>query len=464
MPAITIDTSQLTFPRVSVVDAADETGCAAGSEYGARPGTRFLDGAADPPPEVTLPPRAGYRLRLGDSLTAAVAFDVREDGALDFGPECDAFLEGRGTRRLTVRGLPVTVDARDLDHPVVPDLPDATPLEADRVHELNLLPAYGYRLRVAAGTAEGAVEFAVTRDGQVVPAPEATGIADTDGHRLRIHGRTITVDGRSLSHDLLPVGAPLTGTGFLTRGTTHRLTLLPASGYLLQAGPGVTADLAYSVRPDGTVDYEESCEAFLSGRGTDTLVVGGFPVVLSAARADSDLLGVTALDALPQAPRELTAVLAPAAGYLVRTAHGLCSAFGITRDGSFAIDPAASRSLAPRPALTTEAGESGGKPLTALTVRVAPTVPGGRPPRGRVTFSAGDRVLATVLLDEVGLATLRSGALPPGEALIVVAYEGDDDHRPYETTVPYRPHESSGGGSGWGTGGSSETTRLPSSV
>ncbi|WP_426361836.1 Ig-like domain-containing protein [Streptomyces sp. E-08] len=444
MPAITIDTSQLTFPLVAVTDGgyasadgavpayADGAGYTVPSAYGTRPGTRFLDGAADPPPEVSLPPRTGYRLRVAHAATAAVTFDVREDGTLDFDPEFDAFLGGRGGRRLTVRGVRVTVDARGLDHALVPDLPDAEPLAPDRVHELRLLPASGYRLRVAAGTAEGGLGFSVARDGRVRIDPDAAAFADASGHTLTVHGHTITVDGRALSHDLLPVGAPAAGTGFLPRTSTHRLRLLPASGYLLQAGPGVPADLAYTVRPDGTVDYEESCDPFLTGRGTDTLVVGGFPVVLSTVRADSDLLGVTALDSLPQTPRELTAVLAPATGYLARTAHGLCSAFGLDRDGAFAIDPSTARSFVVRPALTMGS-------LTTLTVRVTPTVPGGRPPRGPVTFSSDGRVLGTVLLDEVGMATLRTADLPADGAGIVVSYEGDDDHGPCRVTVPARP-------------------------
>ncbi|GGT72340.1 Ig-like domain repeat protein [Streptomyces lateritius] len=200
----------------------------------------------------------------------------------------------------------------------------------------------------------------------------------------------------------------------------------------------MTADLAYTVRSHGTVDYEESCDLFLTGRGTDTLVVGGFPVVLSTARSDSDLLGVTALVSLPQTPRELTAVLAPATGYLARTAHGLCSAFGIARNGAFALDPSTARSFATRPALATGS-------LTTLTVRVTTTVTGGPPPSGPVTFSTADRVLGTVLLDEVGMATLRTAELPADVAGIIVSYEGGDDHSPCGVTVPSASQGDSGG-------------------
>ncbi|MGY3677805.1 Ig-like domain repeat protein [Streptomyces sp. TE33382] len=76
--------------------------------------------------------------------------------------------------------------------------------------------------------------------------------------------------------------------------------------------------------------------------------------------------------------------------------------------------------------------------LTALTVRIARAVPGGAPPRGRVTFTADGVSLGTVLLDELGLATLRTAAPPEGDQEIVVAYEGDDAHCPSMTTLHVR--------------------------
>ncbi|MFE6288028.1 Ig-like domain-containing protein [Streptomyces sp. NPDC057877] len=421
MPSITLDASELTYPLVAVTGG----------------GTDYLADGAGPRPEVTLAPRAGYRLRLGDSTVAAVSFEVREDGGIDFDPAFDAFLEGRGGRRLTVRGVPVTVDARSLDHPLVLDLPEAAPLAQHRVHELRLLPADGYRLKAAAGTADSCLAFSVSGDGRVRLDPAVTdgGYADAAGRTLTVRGRTIVVDGRSLSHGLLPVGAPVTGTGFLPRTSVHRLTLLPGSGYRFQAGPGVSADFTYTVGADGTVDYPRSCDAFLAGRGTDTLVVGGFPVLLSTVRADSDLGGVTAVDDLPQAPRELAAVLTPATGYFARTAHGLCSAFRVARDGSLTFEDTGVASFTVGHPVSVPPEDSDERPTT-LTVRVAAAVPGGRPPRGEVTFRAGGRVLGTVRLDDVGVATLRTAKLPTDGAGITVFYEGDDEHRPVTATVP----------------------------
>ncbi|MFE6101560.1 Ig-like domain-containing protein [Streptomyces laurentii] len=433
MPAITLDTSQLTSPRVVVLGVRDA------AEYGVRGGSPggLAGGAAGPPPVVELPAGTGYRLGLGNGVAAAVAFDVRADGTLAFAAPYDAFLTGRGTRRLTVRGVPVLVDARSLDHPLTPDLPGAAPLAPDRTHELRLLPASGYRLRVAAGTADGGVDFAVTAAGTVRLPPEAAGIAEAAGNTLTVRGRTVTVDGRGLSHGLLPVGVPDAAAGaFLSPATTHRLTLLPAAGYVFHAGPGVPADFSYTVRRDGTVDYDTSCDAFLTGRGTDTLVVGGFPVVLSADDADSDLLGLSALEGesdpmlhASRPPRELATVLVPATGYQPRTVHGVCTGFRVARDGTLSADPAAAGSYRAR----TE-----GFATPALTVRIARTGPGGPAPRGLVTFTADGRHLGTVPLDGVGLASLRTAAVPAGAREVVVAYEGDDTYRPCTTTLRLR--------------------------
>ncbi|MFE6063384.1 Ig-like domain-containing protein [Streptomyces sp. NPDC056431] len=432
MPSITIDTSQLTFPLVAV--SRDGSGAGAGNS----PWDGLVDGAAVPPPQVALPAGTGYRLCLGDGTTAAVTFDVREDGTLDFAPEHDAFLDGRGGHHLTVRGVPVTIDARALDHPLTPELPGAGPLSSDRVHELLLLPSTTYRLLVEAGTSIGALAFSVAPDGQVQLALKAAeaGVAEATGSTLTIQGRTVTVDGRSLSHGLLPVGVPDAGLGsFLSPDTVHRLTMLPAAGYTFHTAPGLPADFSYTVHADGNVDYDPSCDTFLTGRGTRTLVVSGFPVALGAAEADSDLVGIAALDGLPHNPRELTAVLAPASGYQPRTAHGVCSGFRVTRDGTLVVAPPGTRSYSSTPKGSPATATAG---FAALTVRIARAVPGGAPPRGKVTFTADGVSLGTVLLDELGLATLRTAALPKGDQEIVVAYEGDDAHRPSTTTLHVR--------------------------
>ncbi|WP_232542836.1 Ig-like domain-containing protein [Streptomyces sp. QHH-9511] len=112
----------------------------------------------------------------------------------------------------------------------------------------------------------------------------------------------------------------------------------------------------------------------------------------------------------------------------------MCSGFRVTRDGTL-VAPPGTRSYSSTPKGSPATAIAG---FAALTVRIARAVPGGAPPRGRVTFTADGVSLGTVLLDELGLATLRTAAPPKGDQEIVVAYEGDDAHRPSMTTLHVR--------------------------
>jgi len=51
---------------------------------------------------VRMPPGANYVLRLGLASSEVVEFSVRSDGAIDYGPEYERSLSGRGTPRLRV--------------------------------------------------------------------------------------------------------------------------------------------------------------------------------------------------------------------------------------------------------------------------------------------------------------------------------------------------------------------------
>src|SRR5215211_7239807 len=128
MPDIEIDTSQLTFPLLTI------------------PGTTtgVIDGSTLPRPRISLPVRAGYRLQQGGAALADFEFEVKDDGTVDFDEAFDGFVTGRGEPRLTVRGLPVRLDATALDHALQPLLEGASPLPADRTHNLSLLPSPSY--------------------------------------------------------------------------------------------------------------------------------------------------------------------------------------------------------------------------------------------------------------------------------------------------------------------------------
>jgi hypothetical protein len=169
--------------------------------------------------------------------------------------------------------------------------------------------------------------------------PKYSSFASATSSILTIRGHTIHIDGRGLSHDLLPISLLGYTGGFLSRASVNQLTLIPAVGYTFQPGSGIVADMTYTVGLDGTVSFPASCSGFLGGSGTDTLIVGGYPVLVDATLADSDLLSiVNAVGVVAEARRYLFAILVPAEGYAPQTAHGILHGFGIQRDGSVNFD------------------------------------------------------------------------------------------------------------------------------
>jgi hypothetical protein len=97
------------------------------------------------------------------------------------------------------------------------------------------------------------------------------------------------------------------------RSTVAELSL-PSGTYTFQQ-PGVAADLIFDVTPDGLVNYSVAHDSFLIGRGTGTLVVRGFSIILDARPLSHDLLPlINGASILPRdRTHELT--LIPAAGY-----------------------------------------------------------------------------------------------------------------------------------------------------
>jgi len=165
------------------------------------------------------------------------------------------------------------------------------------------------------------------------------GYATASGSTLTINGYRIRIDGRGLSHDLLPLLLGWT-TGFLSRRTINELTLVPAVHYGFQPGSGIVGDFTFAIRSDGSIVVPPSCTGFLRVTGTDTLVVGGYAIVVDASRADSNLLSVVNVGIPAATATHLFAVLVPCDGYQLQTASGVFSyGFGVERDGSITVDP-----------------------------------------------------------------------------------------------------------------------------
>src|SRR2546423_8392711 len=130
-------------------------------------------------------------------------------------------------------------------------------------------------------------------------------------------------------------------TDWISSRIIQTLTLEPA-GYQFQIGSGYFADFTFSVTPTGTVDYNPSFDAFLSGRGSTTLTIAGFPVTLVARNLSG--AGVL-LAGLPATNEDWitfkTCRMVPASYYSVQQGSGEVTsfAFKLGLDGTFSYNP-----------------------------------------------------------------------------------------------------------------------------
>ncbi|MDQ6868689.1 MAG: hypothetical protein M3178_09895 [Pseudomonadota bacterium] len=116
--------------------------------------------------------------------------------------------------------------------------------------------------------------------------------------------------------------------------------------YKYQFQSGIRADFEFTITPQGTVDYDHSCDAFLGGRGTATLQLPGLEVTLDAlplTGADNGggvflaSVGATNEDWI----QRRTVRLLPHKSYLVQQGSGPVASleFALQRDGRFAYRP-----------------------------------------------------------------------------------------------------------------------------
>ncbi|MFD9323385.1 hypothetical protein ACFWDQ_38045, partial [Streptomyces sp. NPDC060053] len=325
MPDIEIDTSRLTSPRFTVPEA----------------GTGVLDGSATPPPTVSLPAGTGFHLRQDGLPAADFVFTVRADGTVDFDPALDAFLSGRGSRRLTVLGLPVTLDTTVLGHVLVLNAGGVT-LQAG-VQQLTLLPGSGYRLTLPSVTA--GLVFGLTPDGAVVIDAETSRFATASGPTLSVQGFTITVDGHELSGGLFAMHS---GSD-LTNDAPHPLHLIPGTGYGFQAGKGgPVGSFRYGIELDGTITLQTNTGIPLdphtngfatADNDTKTLTIHGRTITIDGHELTHDLYSIWPPLLLPRTTtHQLRQMPAPNYGFQTGEGGPVGSfRYGIELDGTITL-------------------------------------------------------------------------------------------------------------------------------
>ncbi|MER7540556.1 hypothetical protein ABTX77_38185 [Streptomyces sp. NPDC097704] len=322
MAEIRIDSSGLTFTKFSVSGHSPD----------------LVDGAGAP--VVSLAPGV-YGIEQIPGRPASFEFQVTQGGLVEYAPANDAFLGGRGTSTLILRGFPVTLDGRALSHDLEVFLKGSTARFArSAVHELTLLPAEGYGF--VPGPRVVVPLFDLNPDGTVhltesVAQCGSVGVSADGTPLVTIRGFTVTIDGRALSHDLRLF---LDGNdAVLSRATTHELVLIPAAGYGFVLARGF-ADFRFTLTPEGQVSLHADHVGFAEASGP-TLTIRGYKVTVDARALSHDLtpelLGWTG--SLSRATtHELT--LIPSQQYMFFLARGLADFhYALTADGQITIPP-----------------------------------------------------------------------------------------------------------------------------
>jgi hypothetical protein len=105
-------------------------------------------------------------------MHSAPNFVVTAAGRIDYDPQYDTILTGRGTTALTVHGFPINIDARSAAFASFSIPGVVGPVDARQLHTFSFLPG----THLVAPSAGAAVEFSVTVAGNVDYDPSLDGV------------------------------------------------------------------------------------------------------------------------------------------------------------------------------------------------------------------------------------------------------------------------------------------------
>lgn len=254
-------------------------------------------------------------------------FTVSATGLVDYEPSRDTYLSGRGTSSLTVGGFAITVDAStvnadrlNIDFGTVGTFPITAPAPVTIVPGTYdvCVPASNNCFRFSVGL-DGTLDFDHALDGYV------------SGRGLR----TLTIVGKPITFDATAVDVRDFNVDFGSAGggpnVPTTLSLVP--GIYLMCVPGSNNCFEFSVSRGGTLDFAATLDVFVSGRGSQTLTVHGFPVTIDATAESAATFNVDfgSVGSGPNTPTTFS--LVPGIYVVCVPASNNCVLFSVTATG-----------------------------------------------------------------------------------------------------------------------------------
>jgi hypothetical protein len=156
-------------------------------------------------------------------------------------------------------------------------------------------------------------------------------VSGRGGTRLTLSGFDIGIDARGLSSSaaggVLFASIPLTVDDWIDQ---RRVRLLPQTYYAFQQGAGVVCDLNFAVGADGLIHYTSEQDVAnggcLSGNGTDSLSLRGFPLRIDASAVSRVLALPNVWGLQPAFNGRLDVTLLPASVFAMQLDAGVSDA------------------------------------------------------------------------------------------------------------------------------------------
>lgn len=245
-----------------------------------------------------------YTYLAGSGLPMACPLTVTASGTWDYSSTCDGFMAGRGRDTLVVRGYPVTVDATALSVPIIFGnafglAAGTTPFTGPRL--LTLVPTTAaYDVQVGSGQVSSC-GFGIDLAGKITYPDALQGCLDGRGTTtVRFLGVEVGVDARELSTTSFLLAGTFRLAGELQSSVVvQRYRLLPLLSGWYRFQTGAVSPLIWSVDLAGTVAYGVEDDGWVGGRGTNTLIVHGYPIEVDATALGPGTFSITPGFGLP---------------------------------------------------------------------------------------------------------------------------------------------------------------------
>lgn len=258
-------------------------------------------------------------------------FDVTASGGLAVAPADAAAATVSGTT-LVLSGFPVTFDATTLEAGTLFVYGGAQSYLATVPQTLRLLPGPA----TFGDSTQHGFGFTVSQTGVVQVASGLAGAVSVIGNVVAVSGLPVTIDASVIGDGAVSwglSGGRHNGASFPLAGV-QTVRLLPGTTPYTWNTAAQVQTFQFTVDASGTVAYpaakDVSQAGFLSGAGTPTLVVEGFPVTIDASALSEAAFGVRGLTAVNHPTTTPVSLrLIPATNYSIADSAGRGYLFGV---------------------------------------------------------------------------------------------------------------------------------------